>query len=72
MIDSPEAVAGRKPEHRKFLKENCCFKNVINIDDQNILKKIHLNYRIKYMRDSVISSFIDDQLQNHFVMVIIL
>ena len=46
--------------HRKYFKDIVKFKNLLNIDDQNILKKINQNLRLTYLRDTALSRLIDD------------
>ena len=44
---------------RNFL-ENVNFKNIFSIDDITILDKIHSNYRLIYLRDTVIGRFVEE------------
>ena len=46
--------------HRKYFKDIVKFKNLLNIDDQKILKKINQNLRLTYLRDTALSRLIDD------------
>jgi protein phosphatase-4 regulatory subunit 3 len=64
-----ENPPGYKPKYREFLKNESSYKQVIHYKDPDILNKIHLNFRITYLRDSVVSSIIDDPLTNQFNMV---
>jgi len=66
-IDNPP---GYKPRYREFLKNQSYYKKVIEFEDPEIVKKIHLNFRISYLRDSVVSSIIDDPLTNQFNTII--
>jgi len=45
------------------------FKQVIPIKDADILEKIHLNYRLQYIKDSVIASYIEDSTSTTFNLV---
>jgi len=51
------------------LKNESNYIKVIDFNDDEILRKIHLNFRIQYLKDSVMSSFIDDPLLNQFTTV---
>ena len=46
--------------HRKYFKDIVKFKNPLNIQDQDILKKINQNLRLSYLRDTALSRLIDD------------
>ena len=46
--------------HRKYFKEVVKFKNLLNIDDEDILQKINLNIRLSYLRDTVLPRVIDN------------
>jgi len=35
---------------------------LVEISDETIIAKIHYNYRLMFLRDSVIASFIDESL----------
>jgi Component of IIS longevity pathway SMK-1. len=65
-IDDIDNPPGYKPRYREFLKNQSYYKKVIEFEDPEIVKKIHLNFRISYLRDSVVSSIIDDPLTNQF------
>ena len=46
--------------HRKYFKAIVKFKNLLDIKDQDILKKISQNLRLTYLRDTALSRLIDD------------
>jgi hypothetical protein len=46
--------------HRKYFKNIVKFKNPLNIQDQDILRKITQNLRLTYLRDTALSRLIDD------------
>ena len=46
--------------HRKYFKEIVKFKNPLNIQDKLLLKKIHQNIRLTYLRDTAFNRLIDD------------
>ena len=46
--------------HRKYFKDIVKFKNPLNINDDDILKKIDQNIRLTYLRDTALSRIIDD------------
>ena len=47
---------------RRFLKEKLRFVCVVTITDDKILEAIHLNYRLAFLKDTVIATIIDDSL----------
>jgi len=46
--------------HRKYFKEKVKFKNILNLNNKELLDKIHMNYRLNYLRDTAIGRFIED------------
>jgi len=46
--------------HRQFFNEKLKFKNPFKIEDAKILEKIHINYRLIYLRDIAIGRFIEE------------
>lgn len=49
-----------KPKHRKYFKEFAKFKNVLNLDNKELINKIHINHRLVYLRDTAIGRFIEE------------
>lgn len=47
-------------KHRKFLKEQVKFKNFMLLDDTEVIDKIHLNYRLAYLKDTALATWLDD------------
>jgi len=66
----PEHAQSLAPKYREFLKNQSYYKKVIEFKDPIMVKKIHLNFRLSYLRDSVIGSIIDDPLTGQFNTVI--
>jgi len=46
--------------HREFLTQKVKFKKVIDIDDEAIVERIHMNYRLIYLKDTAMARFIED------------
>lgn len=57
-------------KHRHFFKEVAQFKNILNLEDQSILSKIHLNHRLSYLRDTAIGRFIEELTIKHINIII--
>jgi hypothetical protein len=57
-------------KHRQFFREVAKFKNILNIDDTNILNKIHLNHRLSYLRDTAIGRFIEEMTIKNINMMV--
>lgn len=55
----PALTSRNRREHRDFLAK-AKFKQVMDIKDQGLLKKIHQNYRMTYFKDVVLLRYIDD------------
>ena len=47
-------------KHRKFLKEQANFNNILNIKNDKILSIIHMNFRLTYLKDIAIGRFIEE------------
>eukprot|EP00467_Chlorarachnion_reptans_P011462 CAMPEP_0114512192 /NCGR_PEP_ID=MMETSP0109-20121206/14832_1 /TAXON_ID=29199 /ORGANISM="Chlorarachnion reptans, Strain CCCM449" /LENGTH=755 /DNA_ID=CAMNT_0001691835 /DNA_START=404 /DNA_END=2671 /DNA_ORIENTATION=+ len=59
----PTLKGERKMEHRRFLA-SAKFKQVMDIKDPTLVKKIHENYRMTYFKDVVLLRFLDDGALN--------
>jgi len=46
--------------HRQILKVQVCFKSVLSFEDAETLDRIHLNYRLQYLKDIVLPRLLDD------------
>lgn len=62
-LDIPKVA---RPKYREFLENRAHYRKVIDFKDETIVKKIRLNFRINYLKDSVINSIIDDPISNMF------
>ncbi|KAI1804155.1 DUF625-domain-containing protein [Daldinia bambusicola] len=49
-----------KANHRQWLEGEGRFKEVVRIEDTQILKKIHQTYRLQYLKDVVLARILDD------------
>ncbi|CAM9755521.1 unnamed protein product, partial [Hapterophycus canaliculatus] len=49
-----------KGEHRKFLTETASFKQVLPIPDEEVVQKIHQNFRITFLKDALLRPMMDD------------
>jgi len=57
--DSGLPVDKRIP-HRQVLKVKVQFNHVVSFEDQETLDRIHLNYRLQYLKDIVLPRLLDD------------
>lgn len=57
--DSGLPVDKRIP-HRQVLKAKVQFNHVVSFEDQETLDRIHLNYRLQYLKDIVLPRLLDD------------
>lgn len=56
----PDLPAGTQfNRHRSFL-ENASFMDVVEIPDEEVVSKIHQNYRVIYIRDVILLRYLDD------------
>ncbi|RWA03438.1 hypothetical protein EKO27_g11667 [Xylaria grammica] len=49
-----------KANHRQWLQGEGRFREVVRIEDPDILKKIHQTYRLQYLKDVVLARILDD------------
>ncbi|KAI0817844.1 component of IIS longevity pathway SMK-1-domain-containing protein [Xylaria sp. FL0064] len=49
-----------KANHRQWLQGEGRFREVVRIEDAEILKKIHQTYRLQYLKDVVLARILDD------------
>jgi len=53
-------ITDSENRYRGFLSEKAKFFNPVQIKDYDIIKKIHLNYRLIFLKDTATASWIDD------------
>lgn len=46
--------------HRQVLKMKVQFKQAVDFEDAEVLERIHLNYRLQYLKDIVLPRLLDD------------
>lgn len=49
-----------KAEHRKYLGDESKFKEVVEVKDPEIRRKIHQTFRLQYLKDVVLARILDD------------
>ncbi|CAN0412587.1 unnamed protein product [Ectocarpus sp. 13 AM-2016] len=49
-----------KGDHRKFLTQTASFKQVLPIPDEEVVQKIHQNFRITFLKDALLRPMMDD------------
>ena len=47
-------------KHRAFLKDKAKFKNFMLLTDSEVIDKIHLNYRLAYLKDTALATGLDE------------
>ncbi len=68
-IDDGAENFSKKSNFRKILTEGIVFKKVVDINNHNILSKIHLNYRINFLYDCILEPIMDEARPNPFTKV---
>lgn len=58
-LDDPD-FPNHKANHRRYLKDNSRYKEVLSIADPSITKKIHATWRLTYLKDVVLARILDD------------
>lgn len=59
VADDPD-FPNHKANHRRYLKDNSRYKEVLSIADPNITRKIHATWRLTYLKDVVLARILDD------------
>jgi len=60
-LDDPDInISMIKYRFRNFLKERAAFVNTTKIEDPSIIQKIHLNFRLIFLRDTAAARWIDE------------
>ncbi|KAI1877312.1 hypothetical protein JX265_003320, partial [Neoarthrinium moseri] len=49
-----------KANHRQWLEDTSRYKEVVRIEDAQILRKVHQTYRLQYLKDVVLARILDD------------
>ncbi|KAM0693574.1 hypothetical protein Q7P36_006830 [Cladosporium allicinum] len=49
-----------RANHRQYLSDTSKFKQVVNIDNDEVRRKIHYTYRLQYLKDVVLARILDD------------
>lgn len=70
-IDDPDMISKAKITHRTHFKQTANFQEIGEIKDKDIVRWIHINYRLLYLRDCALGHFLDERALNLITMVII-
>ncbi len=63
LIDDPDRSEGKTAiSHRKYFQEHAKFNQVGTIKDPDILRAIHWNFRLMYLRDCVLAHYLDERI----------
>ncbi|KAF9356371.1 Platinum sensitivity protein [Mortierella sp. AD094] len=65
-IYDPEAADKKIADYRGFLTKRSKFKQIIPIKDPEIEQKIHQVFRVQFLRDTVLSRYLDESLSSLF------
>ncbi|KAG5191709.1 component of IIS longevity pathway SMK-1-domain-containing protein, partial [Tribonema minus] len=49
-----------RAEHRAFLDRSATFKQILPIEDAEIVARIHQNFRIAFLKDTLLRPMMDD------------
>lgn len=62
-IDDPERMVGKShPSHRGYFQNYASLKEIGQIKDPEVLKTIHWNIRLLYLRDCVLAHYLDERI----------
>jgi hypothetical protein len=56
----PEILEDRRIPHRRYLEEKVSYKKVVNFNNETVERKIHINYRLQYLKDVAMPRALDD------------
>jgi len=65
-LDDPDVNKKSALSHRKYFQEHGSFKPIANINDTEVLKAIHWNFRLLYLRDYILGHYLDEKIL-HFI-----
>jgi protein phosphatase-4 regulatory subunit 3 len=54
---------GQQFRTKEFLTQTCTFKNVLDIQEESFLEKIHIVNRLQYLKDTVLARCLDETTQ---------
>lgn len=61
MLENDDSLPlDKRIPHRQVMKEKVKFNDVVSFEDVETLKRIHLNYRLLYLKDIVLPRALDD------------
>ncbi|BFZ54464.1 Platinum sensitivity protein [Savitreella phatthalungensis] len=49
-----------RADHRRILRDKADFKQVVQVHDQDIVRKIHQTFRLQYLKDVILARLLDD------------
>ena len=49
-----------RQEHRAYIRDEVRFKQVVPFSDDKVLPRIHLNFRIAFLRDALLPQDLED------------
>lgn len=67
--DDPEIHNKTKISHRQHFKQHAVFLEVAEIKDKEIIRWIHVNYRLLYLRDCALAHYLDEKTLNLITIV---
>lgn len=59
-----------KVSHRTYFKQYAAYQEVADIKDKEVLRWIHVNYRLLYLRDCALAHYLDEKSLNLITIVI--
>ena len=63
-LDPDVTLPDFKP--RDFFTNQASFRNILEIKEEDFLRKIHKTYRFTYLKDSTFTKILDDNTVNYF------
>ena len=64
-------ISKAKTTHRAHFKQTANFQEIGEIKDKDIVRWIHINYRLLYLRDCALGHFLDERALNLITMVVL-
>ncbi|KAF9203679.1 Platinum sensitivity protein, partial [Haplosporangium sp. Z 27] len=65
-VNDPESSEKKVADYRGFLTNTPKFKQIIPIKDPEVEQKIHQVFRVQFLRDTVLSRYMDENLSSMF------
>ncbi len=61
ILDDLEIQSKRPVSHRQFFQESVKFHQIASIEDPEVIRTIHLTYRLQYLKDCILGHYLNER-----------